>query len=906
MMNRLVLPRITILLVVVVLIGRLYSLQLVDTEASQFRYATERRTTRYLAVRPLRGEIYASDARTLLAESVPIYTVALRPAALNQAAPPGSPERAEVFAQLGQLLGITSTLTISPAATFDADATLRSDLSQGLQPEALAQARRASFEPPFVLTVPPALAQAAIEMAERHQSVARIEPGRRRTGLASDERASGAASPPADLVPTAPVTQTLTISPTAMVRSDGTLRDDLRRLFGTGALTAADRSAPRTWVELPVTPEYSLIGLRLSTAYSASVTLRNRLAEMVDGSDIPGYQTLTLKRDIPREVAMVLRENAGSLPGMVVEQDYRRRYPLNGDIQSLSHLLGYVWRINQCELVQENPARSWIDGLLDTIGNTPQCGIVVKPISPYQLGQERYLRDDRIGKDGVEASFESELRGQLGREAIVIDAMGRPVRAPQVVQPARNGYNVVLTIDAAFQRQVEQIVKNWIAEGERRRLEQTGSNSFKRDSYLPIRAGSAVVLEIKTGRILAMVSWPAYNNNIWDPSRPADLGRFLNPPDPNARKEFERLAPLTNRAIAGLYPAGSTLKQFDALIAMQDGVIAPDTKVRDPGRLVVQDQFVAGQRYIYPNSVPRDNEWLTVSDALKVSSNVFFMSVAGGNKDRVINLKPEEQTIEKGLQIGRLAEGLGWFGFGRVTGVKLAGELSGLVPSPVWKMQEKSEQWTTGDTYNTAIGQGNLLVTPLQLTVAAAGIANNGVLYEPQIVGAITDASGRVVQELQPRPSRLPIDPQYFPVVREGMRRSVTEGLNRAARDDCSSLQIAGKTGTAEFGPNITVPPPDGKGIPRIERQTHAWFTGFAPYDDPQIQVVALFEGSGSLNDGSATIAVPAVTQIMQAYFGITPPNPLPRACPTGLPPLPQRVAPPGTLTPADLGVRER
>jgi penicillin-binding protein 2 len=155
---------------------------------------------------------------------------------------------------------------------------------------------------------------------------------------------------------------------------------------------------------------------------------------------------------------------------------------------------------------------------------------------------------------------------------------------------------------------------------------------------------------------------------------------------------------------------------------------------------------------------------------------------------------------------------------------------------------------------------------------------------------AVVDAQGNLIRSSQPEIMRVvQADPRYFQVAREGMRRSVTEGINVAARDDCSGLQIAGKTGTAEFGPEITIPRADGKGT-TTTRQSHSWFVGFAPYDNPQIEVLVLSEGTGDLDNGSATITVPAVTQIMQAYFGVTPPNPLPRACPKGLPPLPPRI----------------
>lgn len=903
-MSRLLFPRIAILLLFATLIGRLYQLQLVDTEANRFRNATEMRTTRYLPVRPLRGEIFASDGKTLLAESVPIYSVLLRPADLDKAAPRGSAERGEMFAHLGQLLGITSTLTISPAATLEALPGLHSDLERTIGASQLAAAEQHSESLPIQLVIPPAQSAGAAELLRLHSPTVSLED----LGRESED---GSESPDAEIALAGisaglEVTRTLVISPSTSLRDDPALRSDLQRLLGTAALQAAGEPRSNTWITMAIPPRHDLAAFQLSQTYSTTLTLHNPLAEKVDRSDIPGYQTLTLKQDIPRDVAMVLRENSTSLPGVVVEQDYRRNYPLSGQISSLSHILGYVGRINECELVAENPARSWAAALLDTISATPSCGIIPKTVQPYQLGREHYLNDDRIGKDGVEASYESELRGQLGNEAIVVDVLGRPVRAPQMVQQARDGYNLQLTVDAPFQQQVEQILRNWINEGEKRRLEASGKDAWKKDSYLPIRAGAAVVMEVKTGRILAEVSWPAYDNNIWDPAHVADLVKLLNPATPEAQKELQQLAPLTNRAIAGLYPPGSTLKQFDALVALQDGVITPQTQVRDPGTLIIEDQFVAGRTYPYKNSVPTDNKWITVSDALKVSSNVFFMSISGGNKERVVNLKDDEKTIDRGLEIGGLSDGLKWFGFGEPTQIRLAGELSGLVPTPAWKLQEKREQWTIGDTYNTAIGQGNLLVTPLQLVSAGAAVANGGTIYQPQIVKAITDSSGAVMQEISPRLlSRVPVAPQYYNVVREGMRRSVTEGVNKAARDECSGLQIAGKTGTAEFGANILVKNPDGK-TERIERQTHSWFVGFAPYDNPEIEVVVLSEGTGSLNDGSATIAVPAVTQIMQAYFGITPPNPLPKTCQQGLPPLPSRDEHAPGLKPVDLGVRER
>jgi penicillin-binding protein 2 len=886
-MNRLILPKLLALVVLVALVGRLYQLQLVSDEADRYRDSTRARTTRFLPVRPTRGEIFAADGKTLLAESVPIYTVSIRPADLPSARLEPH-QRAEVFTRLSQLLAITSTLTISPALALDQDSVLRNDLAQGLGSAALASAQRAELHPPATLRLAAEQRPGAAALVARyHPLVDFVAPevidaprDEQRSDLVAVAIASG------EIVST---TGTLVISPALALDQNQALRDDISRLLGASTLDKIAQPPSSAWLRLAVPPARALNALRLSETYTSTLRLDNPVAAKVDRANIPGYQTLLIKQDVPREVALVLRENAPSLPGVVVEQDFRRRYPLSGEIQSLSQVLGYTGDINVCELTRQNSARSWIGSLLESIGHVEDCGFITKKIQPDQLGIPRYLKDqDRIGKDGLEGSYEDVLRGQLGWESLLVDSAGRPVRAPEVVQAARDGDNLVLTIDVAFQRQVEQILRNWIDISEQRRQGMNGQFAFKRD-YKPIKSGVAIAMEVNTGRILAMASWPSYDNNLWnDPKRSGDLQALLSASDPETR----RLTPLLNRAIQLQFPPGSTLKQFDALLALQQGVITPATKVHDPGTLQVENRFAAGVTNTYRNASSRAYGDINVAEALLHSSNIFFMSVVGGNKEQIVNLKDNEKNIPTGLGASAFAEGLSLFGLGQRTGVQLAGELPGRVPTPDWKQKVKLEAWTTGDLYNAAIGQGDLEVTPLQLITGGVAVANGGSLYRPQIVKQITDPSGKVVQEVQPQLVRqIPVDPSYFSVVHDGMRRSVTEGANVAARDQCSGLQIAGKTGTAEFGPVIELPPVNGRARLPV-RQSHSWFVGFAPYDHPQIEVLALVEGSGDMNDGSATIAVPAVTQIMQAYFNVTPPNPLPRGCQTDMPPLPPRIEP--------------
>jgi penicillin-binding protein 2 len=518
--------------------------------------------------------------------------------------------------------------------------------------------------------------------------------------------------------------------------------------------------------------------------------------------------------------------------------------------------------------------------MTDVVSHAPDCGINLhKEIRETLVGLPLYKNDDRIGKDGLEASYESVLRGTIGIQMIGVDALERPVSTPRTMQPVQEGNSLVTTLDTGFQREVETILRTWLAESERRRSEADDH----RQEYKPITNGAAVVLDVRDGRVLALVSLPTYDNNVWvDRTRAEELQNLLSPADPEKLEELIYLAPLTNRTIAGRYPPGSSLKQFVGAAALQQGVIQPDTRLRDPGRIVLKER--SGHTFVLPNSVPRDNGEINVSDALKVSSNVFFASVAGGN-DQATNLGPDT-TIINGLNIGGLAEGLRWFGFGNPTGIRLPSEASGRVPTPNWKAHSLREPWTTGDTYNTSIGQGYLEVTPLQLTAGTAAVANQGALYRPQLVQQIRDSQGQVVDSFQPEiVSQVPVDDGYLAVVREGMRRSITEGLNVAARNECSGLSIAGKTGTAEFGP-IIITDED-----KQMRQSHSWFAGFAPYENPEIAVVVLLEGTGDLDDGSTTLAVPAVTQIMQAYFNIAPPAEQPPVCPE-MPPLPPQEVP--------------
>ncbi len=761
-LQRMTFLRVVLLSMIAVLVGRLYHLQFLDRDTLKYGAAVQVNTTRYIPVQPRRGEVLASDGKTLLAESVPTYHVAVLPGSLP---PQNTEQHDEVIGKLSRLCQLVSTLTLTPSDALAMTPNLYDDLSHIVGTEVLSRSYAMKANTPSALT--------------------------------------------------------FTIAPTN-----------------------------------------TLDAIRVFRTYDEVLTFENPIETQISRSTTRHYVPVVVKENVSEEMALAIQENARYLPGAIVVETYQRRYPMSDKIPSLSHILGYIGRISDCELVTENPVGSWLDGLVDTIGHVANCGVRQKQVNPSLIGIPPYQNNDHIGKDGLEASYEPELRGHIGIDTILVDALERPVSGKRTMQPVDNGENLILTIDTAFQRQTEILLKRWIAEGETRRL--AAEDEYKK-RYSPITNGVAVVMDPRDGRIFAMVSLPSYDNNVWvDPERSDELQQLLHPESEFLQKELARLSPLTNRAIAGQYPPGSTLKQFVGPTALQKGIINSHTRLRDPGKLVLKER--SGVIFTLPNSVPTDNGEINVSDALKVSSNVFFAAIAGGNNE-AINLDPGDAQIN-GLGIENLSEGLEWFGFGQSTKIKLPGEAAGRVPNPIWKAHMLREPWTTGDTYNTAIGQGYLEVTPLQLINAAAAVANGGTVYRPRLIQTITDSSGTIIRQEQPEVlGKIPVESSYLHVVREGMRRSVTEGLNVAAREDCSGVRIAGKTGTAEFGPLIIKP--NGE----IARRSHAWFVGFAPYENPEVIVVVLLEGTGDLGDGSSTLAVPAVTQIIQSYFHVDPPT---------------------------------
>ena len=633
-----------------------------------------------------------------------------------------------------------------------------------------------------------------------------------------------------------PFTDTFTISPTTVLQTNPVFASAVYSI--TTMLPAETSFAPYQAITMTVPKGQQMAALQLSRVYSDVVTLYPGVEQKLTEANTPPYLLVPIASDVPRDIAFALRENSAILPGVKVVESFRRSYPLSSDLPSLSHLLGYTGRINEAEVAALNPA------------------------NPGE-GGKNYLENDIIGKDGLEYEYEDVLRGALGTNQIEVDAFQRTVGEPTTLRPMENGQNLTLNIDLELQRASEEILLKWLNIADARRIQIASKNDKigqKVANYKPINKGVIIVMNVNTGAILASVSLPAYDNSVF--TQP-----ILTQAD--ADYIFNNLedTPLVNRAINGRYPPGSTFKQFTAAAGLRNGVISPSTQFYDPGVLIVKNEFNETITNEYPNSGRRVNGLLNVSDALKVSSNVFF-NIVGGGTEYVVNLKPTDPQLTNSLGIDRFYDMLvDDYGFNKPTGIDLPGESKGLIPNKDWKAKAQGRNWGIGDTYISAIGQGDVLVTPLQLLRATVATANRGTVYRPQVVKSITSLDQTAQITLTPIiDHQIELAPEYWNVIREGMRRSVRDdnAYNRIANGnnkpagallaDIDRFDVAGKTGTAEY---------EDKGVLR----SHSWFVGFAPFDKPEIAVLALLEGTGDLGDGSGTLALPAVVDVFRAYY---------------------------------------
>jgi penicillin-binding protein 2 len=568
-----------------------------------------------------------------------------------------------------------------------------------------------------------------------------------------------------------------------------------------------------------------------------------------------------IRRDVPVQAGDVLRGQMEHLPGVRIynELEYNFITRFDNCLKPVTVKSGVPYEAmvdiesRHSDLpgveVRPEPVRVYTNGpyfahLLGYVG----------PISreEYEANKAQYEPDDKVGTVGMEAALEDQLRGQKGSSRVVVNSEEKIVKQISSTDPI-TGNNVALTIDSGLQISVTQALQ--------RGLQQAKVN-----------AGVAIVLRVTDGQVLSMVSLPSYDNNLFSSGISQKDFDLLNT-DPTK--------PMFDRAVGGVYPPGSTYKMITAAAALQEGVVTPETKIQCPGFIEVPYTWNERQRNRFRDWKAAGHGTINITDALMVSSDVFFYIVSGPRQeDRKV--KKDDGTEEitwtryyepwknkpiefNGLGIDRLHRYAQAFGFGRPTGIELPGEHPGLAPDPAWKVSTYPDNpWSMGDTLVTAIGQGFDLVTPLQLVNATAAVANSGTLYKPQLVLNVTDPAGKVIQDYKPEVlGTLPVSQENLNIVREGMRRVIADKKGTANnRFTLKSISVAGKTGTAEYGEPIGTK--DGKDV----RRSHAWFTAFAPFDKPEVAVVVLLEGGQESLEGS-TFAVPVADEILKAYFKV-------------------------------------
>ena len=432
-----------------------------------------------------------------------------------------------------------------------------------------------------------------------------------------------------------------------------------------------------------------------------------------------------------------------------------------------------------------------------------------------------YTPNDYVGKAGLEKSYEKFLRKVPGKIEIEKDARGNLI-SKRIISLPESGKSLILYIDSDLQKKANEALNKI--------LKKIGA-----------KKGVIIAIDPRNGGVLALLSVPGFDNNLFN--RGADqkaLRQLLT--------NFQKTEPLLNRTISGLYPTGSTIKPLIASAALQEKIISPLKKIYAKDKIIIPNKY-------HPNkpTIERDwafHGWTDMRKAIAESCNVYFYTIGGGYKDQI------------GLGPARIKKYLELFGWAKKTNIDLPGESKGSIPSPQWKKKIKGIPWWDGDTYNLAIGQGDILITPIQVAAAFVAIANGGTLYQPEIVKQIINGNASIKNlsseektigmEIKPKVVRKNfIDPKNLQVVREGMRQAVT-GKNSPLASSVllNSLPVAAaaKTGTAE-----TLRP----------GYYDNWVTVFAPYEKPQIVLMVMIENVKGIK--SATL--PVAKEILNWYF---------------------------------------
>ncbi len=421
------------------------------------------------------------------------------------------------------------------------------------------------------------------------------------------------------------------------------------------------------------------------------------------------------------------------------------------------------------------------------------------------LGQWQSL----VGKTGVEEKYEDALAGSIGTKLTEVNSKGE-TSSESIEELPKNGQDIYLTIDAKLQEKVYESIKDVVL-----------TRGFK--------GGAGVILDPNTGEVLSLASYPAFNPEILSEGEP--------------RSEIEKILsseskPLFNRAISGLYPAGSVIKPIIALAALEESVIDSSKQIFSPGYLSLPNPFFPDKPSIFYDW--KAHGWVDMRNALAVSSDVYFYTIGGGFGD------------VPGLGVKKIQEWAKKFGLGEKTGIDLPSEKNGFVPGPEWKAEaDKADPiWRIGDTYHLSIGQGNLQVTPLQMAVITAAIANGGKILEPHTVRLIKEGDKIIFENTAKVRKVVELKPENLRVVREGMELSAQIGTAQALSG--LGINIAGKTGTAEIGSE--------------KKRVNSWFIGFFPADKPKIAMAVVLEAGLASNLVGAPAASRQIVEWIKTY----------------------------------------
>lgn len=515
---------------------------------------------------------------------------------------------------------------------------------------------------------------------------------------------------------------------------------------------------------------------QISELTSSNTDVLSESINQIKDSSAEYYQSVPLIEELEYDKAILLKIKSAEWPGVSIDLESKRNYLIQADdftSEGLPHLLGYVGKISKEE------------------------------VESYK--DKDYIWTDYVGKAGIEYTYEGLLKGIDGKEEIEVDSMGKVIRN-LAQSKAESGKDIYMSIDSEVQEKAELILAQYLKK----------YNKTK---------GSVIMMNPNTGKIIAMVSLPGYDNRKFIKGLTGEEYQSLLSDESH---------PLFNRSIAGEYPPGSTFKLAVSAAGLEEGVITPNTTVNSVGGIRIDKWF-------FPDWKAGGHGLVNLRTALAWSVNTFFYMVGGG----FYNVLGYSDFT--GLGIEKIGEYARKFGFGSKTGIDLPGEREGFIPSKEWKEREKTEKWYIGDTYHVSIGQGDVLVTPLQIANMTSFFANGGKLFQPSIVSRVKDAETGAETKIESRLiAENIISPKNVEAVRQGLRDAVAYGSARSLLD--LPVTSAGKTGTAQWNTN---------------KDPHAWFTGFAPYNDPQVEITVLVEEGGEGSSISTAIA----KDILMWYF---------------------------------------